>query len=260
SSSKGSQYLAVNPIANKIYSGDAVIDGTSNKVIGHLGFNSSGIAIDPHRNLVYAITQASVSSGNTTLKIFDGSSDSLLRNVPINGTATAIAVNSFSNMVYISICSQVSYCAPSYLIAFNGTSDTIVSRIFLGLQPYQDTPLSIALNPQTNMIYVTTHRLISINGTTNTVVAETSVSAYAIQCRGVAVNPLTNEIYVTGWGLQNFGSFFIVNGVNYSVLNAFIGTGDPVGVAYDENNTSIYVVNSLTDSVLALNSSAFVVS
>lgn len=110
------------------------------------------------------------------------------------------------------------------------------------------------------MIFMTDQQLVSINGTTNTVTAETTVSAFTIQCRGVAVNEMDDEIYVAGWGFGNYGSFFIVNGQNYSLLNAFAGTGQPVGIAYDSANSEIYVANSQTKSILALNSTSFVVS
>ena len=53
--SSGSQFLAVNPATDRIYDGDAVIDGATDKVIERLGFNSSGIAVDLTRNLVVRI-------------------------------------------------------------------------------------------------------------------------------------------------------------------------------------------------------------
>ena len=139
----------------------------------------------------------------------------------------------------------------------NGSNTSLLTRILLGNDNIQDTPLSITVNPVTNMVYVTARGLISINGTTNQIVAETNLSAYLIQCRGAAVNTDANEIYVTGWGLENFGIFFIVNGANYSVLNAFVGTTEPIGVAYNDNNTEIYLVDSQTDSLLVLNRTLF---
>jgi hypothetical protein len=257
SNSSSTQFLAVNPETNVLYAGNEIIDGNSNKVIDVLPYNVTGVAIDTSTNTVYLLSQDQTSETNSYLLIINGTSDVRIGEVSLNGSATGIAVSSITHSIYVPICTMSSGCTPSYLLSINGTDDSIKSRILLGTDSVTDTPLAIAVNPITNMVYITAKGLISINGTTNQIVAKTDLSAYLIQCRGISVNAQSNEIYVTGWGLANFGSFFIMNGANYSVLNAFVGTTEPVGVTYDENNTAIYLVDSQTDSVLALNSSVF---
>ena len=253
----GSNYVAIDSALNLVYSGNAVINGTDDKIIDHLPYNITNLAVDSQTGLIFALSPDFAPRGNTSLLILNAHNDSLEARQLLNGSATTLAVNPATNMVYIPICTKGNVCAPTYVIAVNGTSFHPQAKILVDSSGSSGIPFSIAVNSQTNMIYMTDQKLVSINGTTNTVTAETVVSAYTIQCRGVAVNEKYNEVYVAGWGFGNYGSFFIVNGQNYSLLNAFAGTGQPVGITYDQTNSGIYVANSQTKSILALNSTAF---
>ena len=250
-----SNYIEVNPNTDLVYTANVVIDGATNKIIGRLPYNISAIGIDSSTNVVYAAGENP--DGSSSIVAINGSNNQQIARILINGTAFGVAVNSRTHMVYLPICSNTAFCTPSYVIAINGTSRSIVSRILIGQNPRLNLPFAIAVNSITNMVYVATQQLISINASTNSIVARTSLSAYTIQCRGIAVNTQSNQIYITGWGLENFGSFFVVNGANYSLLNAFVGTGEPVGVAFNSNNSEIYIVQSQTDSILALRSSSY---
>jgi DNA-binding beta-propeller fold protein YncE len=255
----GSDYVAVDPSTDTVYSGNLIIDGATNQIIGRLPDNITNLVVAPNSDLIYALSPDYAPQGNTSLLIFSGSSDSLISKILINGTATILALNPTTRSLYIPICSRGDVCAPIYLIDLNESNLQVVSRILIDANE-SGLPFAIAVNPLNNMIYLTDQKLVSINGTTNTITAETTVSAFTIQCRGVAVNEMANEIYVAGWGFGDYGSFFIVNAQNYSLLNAFAGTGQPVGIAFDPTNSQIYVANSQTKSVLALNSTSFELS
>jgi DNA-binding beta-propeller fold protein YncE len=256
----GSDYVAVNPTTDLVYTGNLIVNGLNNKIIGHFPDNITDLAVDPRTNEIFAVSPDFSSAGNTTLLIYNGTTDLLITRILLNASADTIAINPTTHIVYIAVCSRGNVCAPIYLLALNETTSSIESKILVDSSESSGIPFAIAVDSQTNMIYLTDQRLVSINGTTDTVTAETTVSAYTIQCRGVAVNEKYDEIYVAGWGFGNYGSFFIVNGQNYSLLNAFAGTGQPVGISFDPANSEIYVANSQTKSVLALNSTAFVFS
>ncbi len=256
---QGSNYVAVNPATNLVYAASDIIDGASNKIVGNLHYNLTGVAVNSKTNILFAIAQDKALTGNTTLLVISGENNSLIKSYLLNGTADSITINSATQVVYVPICTTSTVCSPIYLLAVNGTTYQISSKILIDSDQSAGIPFAVIADPATNMVYMTDRELVSVNGTTDRVVAKTIVSAFTIQCRGVAVNSKYNEIYVTGWGIGNYGSFFIVNGQNYSLLNAFAGTGQPVGVAFDPRNMEIYVANSQTKSVLALNSTAFVV-
>ena len=255
----GSNYVAVNPATDFVYAGSDVLNSSTNRIVGDLGYNISGIAIDPGMNVIFALSSDNAPRGNTSLLVLSGFNNSLIATFLLNGTANSIALNPKTHVVYVPICSSGSVCAPIYLLAINGLNYNITAKILIDTDQAAGVPFAVAVDPQNNMVYMTDRELVSVNGSTNHLVAKTIVGAYTIQCRGVAVNSQHNEIYVTGWRIGNYGSFFIVNGANYSLLNAFAGTGQPVSIAYDPTNTEIYVANSQTKSVLALNSTAFAV-
>ena len=227
--------------------------------MGNLHHNITGVAVNSKTNILFAIAQDNALAGNTTLLVISGANNSLIKSYLLNGTADSITINSSTHVVYVPICTTTTVCSPIYLLAINGTTYHLLSKILVDSDQSAGIPFGVITDPATNMVYMTDRELVSINGTTNRVVAKTIVSAFTIQCRGVAVNSRYDEIYVSGWGIGNYGSFFIVNGATYSLLNAFAGTGQPVGVAFDPRNEEIYVANSQTKSVLALNSTAFVV-
>jgi DNA-binding beta-propeller fold protein YncE len=256
----GSDYVTVNPTMNLVYSGNSIINGSTNRVIGRFPFNVSDLVVDPLTNRIFSLSTDFAPPGNTSLLVSSGLNGSLIKRIQINGSATTLAVNSITHMVYVPVCSTGNVCAPIFLLALNETTMSIKSKTLIDSSQNSGIPFAITVNQETNMVYMTDQKLVSINGTTNTVTAQTTVSAFTIQCRGVAVNEKYNEIYVAGWGIGNYGSFFIVNGQNYSLLNAFAGTGQPIGIAFDPTNSEIYVANSQTKSVLALNSTAFVLS
>jgi DNA-binding beta-propeller fold protein YncE len=255
----GSDYVAVDPVSNLIYSGNSIVNGSDDKVIGQFPDNITDLAVNSRTDTLFALSSDGAPGGNTTLLIFNGTGNSLKARIEINGSADTLAINPVTNTVYIPVCSTGNVCSPIYLVALNGSNFRTTSRILVDSSETSGIPFAIAVNSETNMIYLTDQELISINGSSDTVAAETIVSAFTIQCRGLAVNEATNEIYVVGWGVGDYGSFFIVNGQNYSLLNAFAGTGEPVGVSYNPANSEIYVANSETRSVFVLNSTAFVV-
>lgn len=256
----GSNFVTVNPATNMIYSGDSIINGTDFVLIGHFSYDISYIAVDPKTDRIFAISSDFAPKGNDSLLIFNGMNNSLLDIIQLNASATTLAINSVTNSVYVPLCTDESLCAPIYMLVMNGTSLQVSAKFLVDPNESAGLPFSVAVDSLTNMVYMTDQDLVTINGTSNAVVAKTVLSAYTIQCRGVAVNERYNQIYVSGWGVGDFGSFFIVNGQNYSILNAFAGTGGPVGIAYNPTNSEIYVADSQTKSVLALNSTAFVLS
>ncbi len=181
----GSDYVAVNPTTDLVYTGNLIVNGLNNKIIGHFPDNITDLAVDPRTNEIFAVSPDFSSAGNTTLLIYNGTTDLLITRILLNASADTIAINPTTHIVYIAVCSRGNVCAPIYLLALNETTSSIESKILVDSSESSGIPFAIAVDSQTNMIYLTDQRLVSINGTTDTVTAETTVSAYTIQCRGV---------------------------------------------------------------------------
>ena len=103
-------------------------------------------------------------------------------------------------------------------------------------------PKGIAVNPQTNQIYVaskTSDRLVKIDGATSTVLASYHTGS---QPFGVAVNSTTGTVYVANYGgnsvwVMDGGSGTLLGTVYFSSL----GYGEPAFVAVNETLNRAYV-------------------
>ncbi|MHB8567195.1 MAG: YncE family protein [Nitrososphaerales archaeon] len=251
-------HVAVNVRTNKIYAGNSIIDGNTNTLEGYLSDNISDVAVDSNTDTIYATSPDFAPPGNSSLLIFNGETNVLVGRINLNAPIPiGIAVDSNTHIVYLAVCAQYFVCTPSYVYAINGTSETIVSRILIGSSSAFDIPSALAVDPARNMLYVTTSQLVSINLTLDQVVQKISLSGYDIQCKGVAVNEAANEIYVTSSSIGNSSTFFILNGANYAVMNAYVDNGGPQGVAFNPTNSEIYLANAQTNTVLALISTSY---
>ncbi|AIF84286.1 hypothetical protein NTE_02232 [Candidatus Nitrososphaera evergladensis SR1] len=226
--SKRASPIAINDDTGKIYVGSSsnaltVIDGTTNKVVGTIGegrINVSGIDINPKTNQVYVI------DNSTTLYKIDGATNKILGNIMIGLPSsapkeggnegdsskgrlipTAIAVNPNTNVVYV-INQKVPKPIPlgeeaplfntAYLVAVNGTSNTIINP---NIATLNSIDFDIAVNNDTNTVYVLGLRntgLIKVDGTTNSVSLEQDFSDLKDSFRHVVVDESTNKFYLSG--------------------------------------------------------------
>ena len=113
-----------------------------------------------------------------------------------------------------------------------------------------DNPEGVAVNPNTNTIYVANFQSNTtsvINGTTNNVMDDLTVGEGP---DGVAVNPNTNTIYVANY-YSNTTS--VINGTTNNVIdNLTVGEG-PNGIAVNPNTNTIYVANYYSNTTSVIN-------
>ena len=138
--------------------------------------------------------------------------------------------------VLLALLFSVILASPN-LTARNSSADAIVTTIPLGYAPTE-----VAVNPNTNMVYVTDavgHSLWIVNGASNTVVGSIIVSASPM---GVAVNPNTNMIYMANYNHgPDLNTLWVINGATNTVVKEIpVGNG-PTGVAVNPETNMIYV-------------------
>jgi YVTN family beta-propeller protein len=110
------------------------------------------------------------------------------------------------------------------------------------------TPLSVAVNPVTNNVYVANYgsnTVRAIDGATNhatTVAAGTGPNS-------VAVNAVTNMIYVTNSGSN---TVTVINGATNGTTTVAVGTA-PISVAVNPVTNKIYVANGGSGTVTVIN-------
>ena len=153
-----------------------------------------------------------------------------------------IAVNTKTGLVYVASTSPCGGDCASYVDVIGQTNSVVATVTIPG--PFSAT--DAAVNPNTNMVYVTTtfgsagSHLVAINGSTNNLVKDISITGGPAPYSAVAVNPTTNMIYVT---VDNpYNPITVVNGATYQVTPISLG-GDDVGesVAVNPNTNTVYV-------------------
>jgi YVTN family beta-propeller protein len=204
----GAVAAAINPVTNKIYTDDAVING---KTLGVTPLSATGraIAVDPVTNTILL--------GNT---LIDGATNAATT-ITAGTNPWAAAVNPVTNKFYIANHGSAN------VTVLNGATH-VTSTVPAGMDP-----TAVALNPVTNKIYVANTgngTVTVIDGTTNTPTTLTVGGAPL----AIAVNPVTNKIYVAGGGLT------VIDGSTNDTSTEPVG-GNPVAVAVNTITNQIYV-------------------
>ena len=166
----------------------------------------AGIAVNSNTNRVYVADLA-----GRSVFVLDGHTNQTLDVIPINGNPWDVAVNSLTNKVYV-----VNRYSDNAVTIIDGSTDQIIDSINVAdmgahppqmaydamrVQPtyYKIEPMQVAVNPNTNRIYVSDWNypdggVTVIDGTSDKVI-DTILGLGGLSY-GIAVNPNTNRIYV----------------------------------------------------------------
>ena len=114
-----------------------------------------------------------------------------------------------------------------------------------------EAPIGIAVNPNTNMIYVVnqiSNTASVIDGKTNAVIKNIQTG---MNPAGIAVNPNTNKIYLVTRSEDEFEEFgvSIMDGKTNGVVKSITVGKGPISIAVNPNTNMIYQVNPGADTV-----------
>jgi YVTN family beta-propeller protein len=202
----------------------------------------SAVAVDQATNTVYVVCGL----GNS-VDVINGATNSLTAIIVMPG-AGALAVDPATDKIYVTQYRSVS--------VIDGATNKVTATLPLPGLPGGVT--DIAVNPATNMIYVsgsngTTGAVSVINGATNTTTATISLSAgsYAV---GLAADPGTNTVAVAtqywpggGVALIN-GNTFTVTSVDLLEPQYAVGIDVSTGIYYSEGIGDLNAVNAHTSA------------
>jgi DNA-binding beta-propeller fold protein YncE len=200
--------IAVNQTTGHVYAEDnyddtvTVLDGSGNVL--HqitLPTHPNSLAVNATTNKIY-VTEL---YGNGII-VIDGAIDSVIRTItdPNIVFPGIVAANPATNAIYVSNTQSCNGCPiPDSIAVIDGASDSVTGTIAVG-----SGPGDIAVDPQTNFIYVT-HGVYNnkpgsvtvINGATKATSTLTDPSL--VGPFRAAVNPATNKIYVANSGNNN---------------------------------------------------------
>ncbi len=189
-------------------------------------------AVNPASNTLYAVAalfgrnfSGICSFASDGIELFDTTTLTQTRNIGSLLSVGGVDVNLTTGNLYAT------------LYAFN----TLAVVGVVGI-PVGTNPLGVAVNANTNMIYVAnsgSNNISVVDGTSNSVVA-TVADPNALVPVAVAVNPTTNTIYVAN---QQSNNLTVIDGTTNSVTATIpVGTS-PSGVAAESRTNFIYVSN-----------------
>lgn len=227
-----------------------VIDGSTNKVIAKLwaGYDHSfvGIGVNAKTNIIYA-----ADNPYDRIVVIDGATNAFTTTITGIPVPTNLAVNPSTNKIYVQSNNQD-------IFVINGKTNA-TSKSFRPCGTYTManfpqgtiTPLDVAVNPVTNMAYVScvksfkmqggTYQSVSayvavIDGSTDTVMQNVTLAGNNEWPSGIRVNPDTNRIYVGG-----SPSAYVIDGntnLLIGIINAGCGCEGRVGI--DPNTNKVY--------------------
>jgi YVTN family beta-propeller protein len=288
--------VGVNPVTNKIYAGSMVIDGATNAVstVTDSSFSAPlAAAVDPVTNKIYVANKNS-----NTVTVIDAANGNATATVGADAQPVAVAVNPAANLIYtannqgndVTVIEGTSYNATvtdakavspravavnavsgqAYVVNQRSNNVTVINgATYSSTVNVGDTPVAVAVNPATNLIYVAncgaqcggtgSGNISVIDGATDTVMATVSDSN-AVAPIAVAVNPLTDQIYVAnqGDGNTNWGNITVIQGLTYSttVTDTNVAQPQPGAIAVNPATNLIYVANGNGNNVTVIDGSS----
>src|SRR5438445_555506 len=207
--------------------------------------SATDVATNPITNMVYVPHH-----GSGTVDVVNGSGDAVISTIQLEPLAWGVAVNSATNIVYVTHYDvYATSTRKGNLSVIYGSSGAVV-EVTVGIDPFD-----VAVNPNTNMVYVSdpfARQVFAINGSTGAVVASIPVG----EVYGIAVNPATNRIYAV------FScSLAVIDGSSNAVINSFsvscplpsndVAVNQVTGTIYVSARYSIEVFDGFTDTRIA---------
>lgn len=153
------------------------------------------------------------------VSVLDGSTHAISRTIgpigPADNVARAVGVNPNRNRIYITSAGPFS-AGQDELVVIDGATDAVTATIRL---PTTSSPLDVAVNPATNLIYVPErlgNRVFVIDGASNTISASITLSASQVETVGARPSGNLNRVYAT---TRSPHMFHIVNGATNAVCH-----------------------------------------
>jgi len=250
--------VAANPVTNKIYVPNTVIDGATNSTTTiPAGLRPDAVAVNIVTNKIYVANLGNPVQGHPgNITVIDGATNSTTTVSDPNAVGPwALAVNEVTNKVYVA-----NFWSGNVTVIDGATNSTttVTDPNANGLAVF-----ALAVNQVTNKIYVLNNNtdragsnpgsVTVIDGATNSTTTVTDPNA--ISPVEVAVNLVTNKIYVANLGNfsgSNHGNITVIDGATNSTTTITDPAAYAAGI--DSHGRAV-AVNSVTNKIYVANES-----
>lgn len=159
-------------------------------------FGGQGVAVNPVTNTVYAVAPNNGTLPTDSLGVINGSTDTLSQTLSVPAGSLYVAVDYFTNQVFVAGCNDNLNPSPCTVTVINGKTNATVNTIQVTTTPGFGIT-GIVANPLTGYVYVA-------NGSDNVIdiISESSAKIVGtISTQGnspvaIAINPILNRLYV----------------------------------------------------------------
>jgi len=206
--------IAVNPVTGKVYVSDlfantlTVLNASNRAIIRTItlpGTPGSGIAVDTKKDMVYVSVAGCTNLPNVSnscnspcgeqkgggIIVIDGRNDTIVGEFPIH--VQRLAIDPTRQVLYGVSTAYVSTLGPVYLLSYDENSGTVLSYKPLG----SAAPLDVAVNSQSNMVYLSTNaEVLAINETSHLV--QWGVVGYDAINFPLVFDSANHSVYVMG--------------------------------------------------------------
>jgi len=201
-----------------------------------VGKSPDFVAVNSVTNRIYVSN-----SGDGTVSVVDGATNTVIATITVGGQPLGIAVNPGTNMVYVALFAGLD----SKVDVIDGRSNTVTQTIDVPGATY------LHVNPSTNLIYCSDsdNTVRVIHGTTNSVIATV---AFTNVVEDLAIDVKRNLTYVAVGTVPP--SVAVIDGSSLQVSNTFsISDAQFVpGLAVDSSMNLIYASDSLRMKVFVI--------
>ena len=234
-----------------------------------VGSDPVGVAVDPNTHTVYV-----TDSGDDSVTVIDGATDSVTATISLPSNITGspspngIAVDPATDLVYVVVDDLGTNSDSPALAVLSGASGALLHVIKLPTGGPETTPMDVAVDAETDMVYVTSPffgdqqpagSVVVINGTTDAVVSAPTVDGFPA---GVAVDQDTDAVYSadgTYPGESSPSLVAVVDGATGRLLANVSVPGNPSYIAADPSTDTVYaaeqdglaVIDGATDKVVS---------
>jgi hypothetical protein len=217
-----------------VQGGIAVINGTSNKVVGEIpiNFGYRSIAFDSSTDTIYGSAET---IGSGSLIGVDSHTGKVTANVSIGYWASDVLVNPQLNLIYGVGCAQ-SFVCDSMISVVNGTSAKLVNETTLGSAYYA----TATIDEKTGVVYVSGESQLVAMNPYGTVI----YNYYPDTCGpfiSMADDPALNQVIMAP---QNYNYLLVYNGWFGNLLNMYSLPGAPQYVVFNPVTNETYVIVS----------------
>ncbi len=183
---------------------------------------------------------------------------SVTATVTVGPCPNALAVDPVTDTVYVTSVVNTICSGNNAVTVINGSSNATNTIISDGTTTLLN-PLAIAIDPTTDLVYVTDDdspdgSITLINGATNAA-SEIAPTTKTSVPSGVVVNPVTNTIYVMsleeGGSLAN-GAVTVINGSTGAITATIPVGATPIQIAINTVTNKIYVLNYSDNTVTVI--------